>query len=73
MKKIQVELTIPGEYKGEPIFFYIIKHYEIVPNIIEASFSTEQGWAIVGFEGEEEELDRLLEFLKGKGVQINFR
>ncbi len=73
MANMQVELTIPGTFKGEPIFFYIIKHYNVVPNIIEASFSTDHGWAIVDFEGEQEELDRLFDFLKEKGVQINFR
>lgn len=73
MAKMQIELIIPGEYKEEPIFFHIIKHYNVIPNIIEASFSTEQGWAIVDFEGDQEELDRLLLFLKEKGVQVNFR
>jgi len=73
MANIQVELIFPGTCKGEPIFFYIIKHFDLVPNIIEASFSTEEGWALVDFAGERDEIDRLLDFLKEKGVQINIR
>ncbi len=69
----EVELTIPGEFKDEPIFYYIIKNFEVVPNIVEASFSTEMGWAIVRIEGEEKELEKLFNFLKEKGVQVNFR
>ena len=69
----EVERRIPGKFKGEPIFYYIIKRFEIIPNIVEASFSTEMGWAIVTLEGEEAELNRLFEFLKEKEVEVNFR
>ncbi|HDN86136.1 MAG: ferredoxin [Candidatus Omnitrophota bacterium] len=69
----EVELTIPGEFKDEPIFYYIIKNFDVIPNIVEASFSTEMGWAIVRIEGEEKELEKLFNFLKEKGVQVNFR
>ena len=68
-----VELTIPGTFKGEPIFYYMVKNYDIVPNIIEASFSTEMGWAIVEIEGEKEEIDSLFDFLKSKGVEVKNR
>ena len=73
MKKVEVELTFPGELKDEPIFYQIIKKFNIVPNILEASFSTEMGWAIVTFEGEEQEITRLFEFLRSKNININVR
>ena len=66
----QVELTFPIECKNEPIFHYISSHFEVIPNIVEASFSTEMGWAIVRFEAEEAELTRLFDFLIDKGVKI---
>lgn len=69
----EVELTIPGEHKGEPIFHYISTHFQVIPNILEASFSTEMGWAIVRFEGQEGELTRLFDFLIDKGVKIESR
>ena len=70
---VEVELNFPKELNNEPIFYYIVKNFEIIPNIVEASFSTEMGWAIVKFEGEEDELDKLFSFLKGKGVEVNIR
>lgn len=73
MKKVEVELTFPGELKDEPIFYQIIKKFNIVPNILEASFSTEMGWAIVTFEGEEQEITRLFEFLRSKNINISVR
>ena len=69
----EVELNIPGKFKEEPIFYHIVKNFDIIPNIVEASFSTEMGWAIVRFEGTEEELGKLFNFLKEKGVEVNAR
>lgn len=73
MKTKEVELFIPGELKKEPIFYNIIKEFNVIPNIKEASFSTEMGWAIVIFQGEEAEILRLFDYLKSKGVNINQR
>ena len=68
--KIEVELNIPLEYKDEPFFHYIIKNFNVVLRIIEASFSTSMGWAIVSFEGTEKEINRLLEFFKEKNIEV---
>ena len=73
MAAIEVELSIPTQLKGEPIFYQIIKNFEVVPNIIEASFSTEMGWALVTFEAEEKELARLFSFLKEKKIEVKIR
>ncbi|MEM7816435.1 MAG: NIL domain-containing protein [Candidatus Aenigmatarchaeota archaeon] len=71
MAKKKVELNIPGTLKDEPFFYYIIKNFEVVPKILEASFSTEMGWAIVEFEGKDDELKRLFSFLEKKGVEVS--
>ena len=71
MRTQQVELFFPGKLKEEPFFYYIVKEFNVIPRIVEASFSTEMGWAIVEFEGKEKEIERLFEFLKDKGVQIS--
>jgi len=44
--------------------------FKVIPNIIEASFSTEMGWAILTLEGAEEEIERLFEYLRTKNVEI---
>ncbi|MDY6935278.1 MAG: NIL domain-containing protein [Spirochaetota bacterium] len=73
MVTIEVELTIPNELKADPFFYYIIKHFNVIPNIVEASFSTEMGWAIVQIQGEREELDKLFNYFTEKDVQVDFR
>ncbi len=72
MRKM-VELTIPREHKDEPIFYQMITGFKVIPTIIEASFSTDVGWAYVKLEGEEDELNRLIDFLKSKDIQIDPR
>lgn len=72
MRKM-AELTIPQSYKDEPIFYQMITRFKVIPTIIEASFSSDIGWAYIKLEGEEEELDRLIDFLRSKDIIVDFR
>ena len=72
-KIVEVELSFPGKLKDEPVFYNIIKKFDIIPSILEASFSTDMGWAIVKFEGKEKEINRLFNYLKLRKVKINIR
>jgi hypothetical protein len=71
--KKRVELNIPPNLKDEPVIYSIYKDFDIIPNIIKASFSSENGWAILSLEGNPEELERLFSFLKKKGIDIKER
>lgn len=68
--KIRVELTFPGELKEEPIICYLCKQFDIILNILEASFSTDTGWAILILQGSDEELKKAFGYLSGKGVEV---
>lgn len=68
--KIKAELNFPSELKDEAIICYLCKKFDIILNILEASFSTEIGWAILILEGKEEELKKAFEYLKDKGIKI---
>jgi ABC-type methionine transport system ATPase subunit len=65
-----IGLTFPGELKDESIICCLCKNYDIKLNIFEASFSMYSGWAILGIEGEEEELKRAFDFLRTKNINI---
>ena len=73
MAKVEVELIFPKELTHEPVIYQIVKNFEIIPTIIEASFSTDMGWAYLILEGKEKELARLFEYLKEKRVTVNKR
>lgn len=65
-----IGLTFPGELKDESIICYLCKKFDVTLNILEASFSMYSGWAILGIEGSEEEINRAFEYLRGKGINI---
>lgn len=71
--KLKIELTIPGELKDVPIIYYLGTKFDIIPNIIEASFSTDVGWAVLVLDGKEAEVNKALEYLKSKKISINIR
>ena len=73
MHKIKVELTFPGDLKEDPIICNLCKQFDIIVNIVEASFSTDTGWAILVFQGKEEELNKAFAYLKDKGVAFEER
>ena len=68
--KVRIELTFPAELKDKPIICDICKKFDIVLNIVEASFSTETGWSILVLGGAEQEVERVLKHLKDTGVII---
>ncbi len=68
--KTKIELTFPGEFKNEAIICQLCKQFDIIVNILEASFSTDLGWAILIIEGSHEEQKKAFEYLKNKGVKI---
>ncbi len=68
--KIKAELTFPGKLKEEPLICNLCKKFDVIVNIVEASFSTDTGWAILIFEGSEGELDKALGHLRDSGVII---
>ena len=68
--QIRTELTFPKELKEEAIICCLCKEYDIVLNIVEASFSTDTGWAILVFKSNEEELKKVFEYIKDRGIKI---
>ena len=69
--QVSVGLNFPGTLKDESVICYISKNFNINVNIIEASFSTSSGWAILKIEAEKEEIDKVIEYLISKGITIN--
>jgi hypothetical protein len=68
--KIKAEFTFPSELKNEAIICSLCKDFDIVLNIVEASFSTDTSWAILVFEGSEQELKKVFAYLKNKNIEV---
>ena len=68
--KIKAEFTFPAKLKDEALLCRLCKDFEIILRVVEASFSTDTGWAILVLEGSDEELKKAFTYLKDKGVEI---
>ena len=69
----KIELFIPGDLKDEPIICQMIKDFKVDIKIMEASFSTESGWAYLIINGEQPEIDRVFSYLRTKGINVEIR
>lgn len=68
--KVKIDLSFPRELKDDPLICDICKKFDIILNILEASFTTEIGWALLIIEGEEADVNKSLQYLKDSGVEI---
>lgn len=68
-----IELFIPGSLKEEPIISDMVRKFNMDLRIIEASFSTESGWAYLSVGGEEDQMEKLFEYLRALGVNVEVR
>lgn len=68
--RVKAEFIFPGKLQDEAIICFICKKFNITLSILEASFSTDTGWAILTIEGEEGEIKKSFEFLNKDGVEI---
>jgi len=68
--KVKIDLSFPRELKDDPLICEICKKFDIILNILEASFTTEIGWALLVIEGEEADVNKSLQYLKDSGVEI---
>ncbi len=55
----------------EPIIYHIIKHYNVIPNILRANITEKQeGFMIVELEGKEKNITESINYLKSLGVKV---
>jgi len=73
MEEVKLELFIPGELKDEQIICDMVRNFDISLRIVEASFSTESGWAYLIIGGEKDEIKKMNDFLGEKGIRVDFR
>jgi len=68
--KIKTELIFPGKLKDQAILCDVCKKFDLSVVILEASFTTDIGWAVVCFNGSKTEIVKLLAYFKKVGVEV---
>ncbi len=70
MQKIRVQLIYKEDLVKEPIICMVCKKFDIVLNIRKATVTKDTGVLVVEIDGEEEEIERVINFLKEKGIDV---
>jgi ABC-type methionine transport system ATPase subunit len=68
--KTRVKLTFPQNLIKEPVIFSMAKQFNVMPNIRRARITETVGEMVLELEGEDDDLDKGIAFLKEKGIEV---
>jgi len=68
--KKNIHFEFAQEMVREPLLYKINRSFDVIVNIRGASVSDEGGFMALELEGEEAEVDRVVEYLKGQSVKL---
>lgn len=66
----QVCCTFPKERIREPVLYNLGRDFPVIPNIRGATINDEKGIVLLELEGEAGDIDRAIDFLRSKNVQV---
>jgi ABC-type methionine transport system ATPase subunit len=69
MKK-RAKLTFPQQLIKEPVIFTMAQQFKVMPNIRRARVTETVGEMILELEGDEENLEKGIHWLKEKGIEV---
>jgi L-aspartate semialdehyde sulfurtransferase ferredoxin len=67
----RVRLTYLDRMIKEPVVYRLGRDYNVVTNIRRADVQEGIGWVILELEGEEEAIDRGLEWVRSLGIRVD--
>ena len=71
MGKVRVRLTFPEEQIPRPLIYELGHKFRVVTNIRRAHVEEEVGWVVLELDGEEDEIERGLEWAQSQGVRVD--
>ncbi len=71
MAKRRVRFTFPETLITEPLIYNLGRKFEIVTNIRRANVQERLGWVVLELEGDEDEIERGLEWMTEAGVRVD--
>ncbi len=71
MGRQRVKFTFEGELVKEPIIFRLGQDFHLVTNIRRADVRENVGWVVLELDGEQEEIERGLQWVNSTGVRVD--
>jgi len=67
----RVKFTYEQEMIKEPIISMLCKDFDLVTNIRRADVREDMGWVVLEIEGDEDEIQKALDWVATKGVRVD--
>ena len=67
----RVKLTFPEHLIRQPIIARLVREFDVLPNIRRANVEEHMGWMICELGGEDQAVDRAVDWLRDLGVQVD--
>ncbi|MCL0032024.1 NIL domain-containing protein [Dehalococcoidia bacterium] len=71
MTKRRARFTFPTGLITEPVIFNLGRDFDVVTNIRRADVREDVGWVVLEIEGDEDEIDKGLAWVKSMGVRVD--
>ena len=71
MAKRRIRLFFPSHLITEPIVYMMGRQFEVVTNIRGGEIAADSGWLYLELSGEDEEIDRAIEWTIERGVRVD--
>ncbi len=71
MAKRRAKFTFPTDLITQPVIFDLGRNFQLVTNIRRADVREDVGWVVLELEGEEEEIERGLNWVTSIGVRVD--
>ena len=67
----RVRFTFPTQLITEPVIYQLGQKFQLVTNIRRADVREEMGWVVLELDGEEDEIEKGLEWVSQAGVRVD--
>ena len=67
----RVRFTFPTQLITEPVIYQLGKKFQLVTNIRRADVREDMGWVVLELDGEEDEIEKGLEWVSQAGVRVD--
>ena len=69
--KQRVKFTFPAQMVPKPIIYMLGRDFSVVTNIRRADVQDKQGWVVLELEGEQQAIQRGLDWVRSEGVRVD--
>ena len=71
MAKQRIKFTFVQQLIKEPIIWKLAKEFDVITNIRRADVTDDRGWVILELEGDQDEIERGLDWVRDQGVRVD--